>query len=200
MSADDFFAGGSKSAKFDQMNVPVGGKVLSVGPERQQKDLDGNPLWWDAAQTQPKMQLPIEVQTDLRDPEDPADDGARTIYVKKSSQMQRAIGDAVRAAGQHGAPKVGGTLHVAWTGSEPASKRGYNDKKIYTARYTPPAQQQDAFFGGQPQSSAPAAQPAPQAQPQPAAPVPAQGGARPPWEQAPAPAAAGAGGNGKTVW
>lgn len=47
-----------------------------------------------------------------------------------------------------------------------------------------------AAAGGEQLWANAAAQPAPQAQ---AAPVPAQGGARPPWEQAPAPAAAGAG-------
>lgn len=159
MSADDFFSGGNKSAKFDQMNVPVGGTILSVGPERQQRDLDGNPLFWDKAELEPKMQLPIDVQTDLRDPEDPADDGVRTIYVKKGSQMLRAVGEAVRKAGQRGAPKVGGTLHVAWTGTEPASKRGYNDKKLYSAKYEAPGVGDD-FFGksAQPAAAAPAAQ------------------------------------------
>lgn len=151
---DDFFGGGNPSASFKELNVPVGGTVLSVGPERQQSDPKGELQWWDKAETQPKMQLPIDVQTDLRNPEDPSDDGVRTIYVK--GDMKRAVGQAVRVAGQRGAPKVGGTLHVAWTASEAATVRGHNDKKIYSAKYTAPAPA-DSFFGEQ---AAPAAQPA----------------------------------------
>lgn len=144
-SADDFFGGGNKSASFKEKNKKVGGRIVAVQDQRQQRDLDGNPKWWDPdTKREPMMQLPIDVQTDERDPEDPTDDGVRTIYVK--GDLKRAIAEAVRAAGQRGAPRVGGELVVAWTGDEPASKRGYNDKKIYSAKYTPPSAN-DEFFG-----------------------------------------------------
>jgi hypothetical protein len=146
MSADDFFAGGLPSAKFDTQGTVIGGRIVRVGDPMQQRDMDGNPKFWDAEKREPMMQLPIDVETDLRDPEVIGDTGARTLYVK--GDMKRAIGEALRRAGVQGAPKVGGTLEVAWTGTEPAKKRGFNDKKVYTARYTPPAAG-DAFFGGQ---------------------------------------------------
>jgi hypothetical protein len=162
-NADDFFGGGSKSATFETMNVPVGGPIVHVGEQRQQRDLDGNPKFWDKEGREPMMQVPIEVQTDLRDPADPADTGIRTLYVK--GDMKRAIAVAVRAAGQIGAPRVGGTLQVAWTSSEAATRKGYNDKKIYTARYTAPGPG-DSFFD-QPQAApaVPVQQAAPAPQP-----------------------------------
>lgn len=149
--ADDFFGGGYKSANFLEKNKKVGGEIVSIQEQRQQREPNGDLKWWDKAETEPMMQLPIDVQTDLRDPQDPADDGIRTIYVK--GDMKRAIGEAVRKAGQRGAPKVGGQLWVAWTDTQPATTRGYNDKKIYTAMYVPPSGNDD-FFGSQPKTDA----------------------------------------------
>jgi hypothetical protein len=78
------------------------------------------------------MQLPVTVQTNLRDASDPNDDGKRTFYVK--GEMKKAIGMALRAAGAKMA--IGGTLTVTYVGDEPT--KGF-PKKIYTATYAPPA-------------------------------------------------------------
>jgi len=147
MSAgDDFFSGGLPSAKFDVQGKVVGGRIIRVGDPMQQRDMaTGTPQFWDVEQRQPKMQLPIDIQTDERDPELVGDTGARTLYVK--GDLKRAITEALRKAGVQGAPKVGGVLEVAWTGIEPAKTRGFNDKKLYSARYTAPTAA-DPFFGG----------------------------------------------------
>jgi hypothetical protein len=176
MSADDFFAGGLPSAKFDTQGTVIGGRIVRVGDPMQQRDMDGNPKFWDAEKREPMMQLPIDVETDLRDPEVIGDTGARTLYVK--GDMKRAIGEALRRAGVQGAPKVGGILKVKWAGVEPAKKRGFNDKKIYQAQYTPPAAG-DAFFGDHAMRDAEQAQRAQLVQP--AAPVD-------PWSRPPVPA------------
>jgi hypothetical protein len=155
--ADDFFSGGLPSAKFDQLGKVVGGRIVRVADKQVPcRDMNGKPQLWDDGS--PKMQLPIDVQTDERDPEIVGDTGVRTLYVKQGSDMKRAIGEAVRKVGATGAPKVGGTLEIAWTGEEPPSRRGNNPKKLYAARYTPPAAG-DGFFGDAPASNG-ATQPA----------------------------------------
>lgn len=155
-SSDDFFGSGNPSLKFEVMGKPVGGRIVRVGDPMQQRDFaTGAPKFWDKAEREPMMQLPIDVQTDLRDADIPGDTGARTLYVK--GDLKRAVTEALRKAGAKGAPKVGGELLVVWTGEEPSTKG--NPKKLYAAKYTAPAAGDD-FFGGQAATQAVPAQPA----------------------------------------
>ena len=129
--ADSFFGESSPSAKFDAIGTTVGGVITRIGDPMQQTDFSsGKPLTWDDGT--PRMQLPVTVQTDLRDPSNPLDDGKRTLYVK--GEMKKAIGAALRAAGAKMA--LGGTLTVTFSGEEPTA--GF-PKKLYTATYAPPA-------------------------------------------------------------
>jgi hypothetical protein len=160
--ADSFFGESSPSAKFDAIGTTVGGVITRIGDPMQQTDFSsGKPLTWDDGT--PRMQLPVTVQTDLRDPSNPLDDGKRTLYVK--GEMKKAIGAALRAAGTKMA--LGGTLTVTFSGEEPTA--GY-PKKLYTATYAAPAPG-GAFFE------------------EPAAPVAAAHVGAPPAAPAPAPAA-----------
>ncbi len=160
--ADSFFGESSPSAKFDAIGTTVGGVITRIGDPMQQTDFSsGKPLTWDDGT--PRMQLPVTVQTDLRDPSNPLDDGKRTLYVK--GEMKKAIGAALRAAGAKMA--LGGTLTVTFSGEEPTA--GY-PKKLYTATYAAPAPG-GAFFE------------------EPAAPVAAAHVGAPPAAPAPAPAA-----------
>jgi hypothetical protein len=162
-SSDDFFSGGLPSAKFDVQGKVVGGRIIRVGDPMQQRDMvSGEPKFWDADKREPMMQLPIDIQTEERDPEVVGDTGARTLYVK--GDLKRAVTEALRKAGAQGAPKVGGTLEVAWTGTQPAPKKGFNDKKLYTARYTAPAAG-DGFFDAGKLDAAAAARSAQPSQP-----------------------------------
>ena len=172
--ADTFFGGGSKSAKFDQVGQSVGGPITHIGEPRQQTDFKtGDPLTWRDGS--PRMQLPVTVQTTLRDPSDPTDDGKRTFYVK--GEMRKAIEQALRAAGT--GMQVGGVLTVTFSGEQPTD--GGFPKKLYTATYQPPAagggffEQPAAPVQAPPQQQWPQQQaPAPAPAPQPVAPTPAQ--------------------------
>lgn len=158
--ADSFFGESSPSAKFDAIGTTVGGVITRIGDPMQQTDFSsGKPLTWDDGT--PRMQLPVTVQTDLRDPSNPLDDGKRTLYVK--GEMKKAIGAALRAAGAKMA--VGGTLTVTFSGEEPTA--GF-PKKLYTATYAPPAA---GFFEEPAQPVAAAHVGPPPAAPQPAAPA-----------------------------
>jgi hypothetical protein len=64
------------------------------------------------------------------------DDGIRAFYIK--SQMKKAVQEAVRRAGAQRL-EVGGDLFVRYLRDEPNSRGRGKDKKIYEARYTPPA-------------------------------------------------------------
>lgn len=147
----------TRAAKFDSIGVTVGGPILRDPELRQQNDFDsGKPKTWDDGS--PAMQLVVSVQTDLRDPADPEDDGERTFYIR--ANLQRAVANAVRAAGAKGL-EVGGVLTVTYSGDGEAKKRGFSAPKLYTATYTPPtAAQQAAFLNQTPTAEAAVAAPA----------------------------------------
>lgn len=155
-SADDFFAGGTPSAKFDSPGVTVAGTITRVGEPMQQRDFTtGNPKFWDDGK--PMLQLPVDVRTDLRDPEVTNDDGTRALYIK--GELQKAVRTAVRQAGATGL-REGGHLSVTYTGNGEARQRGMNPPKLYSATYTPPAAAgADQFLGGNGNNAA--ADPAP---------------------------------------
>jgi hypothetical protein len=192
ISAEEFLMGGGiPSAKFDTIGTTVSGTIATRPEVVQQTDLDtGDPKFWNDGK--PMMQLAVTIQTELRDPEVPDDDGKRKFYVK--AKLLDAVRTAIRTAGAKNL-EVGGVLTVAYVADGEVKKRGHNPPKIYSATYQPPtAVQANAFLnGGQPAQAAPQAPaqgfvPANQgAAPQWAAPAQAQ-----PVQAAPAPAAEGA--------
>lgn len=143
-SVDSFLMGsGAKSAKFETIGTVVGGLIVDEPQLVQQKDIKtGAPKHWDDGN--PMMQLVVKVQTDQRDPDDAEDDGVRAIYIK--AQMRQAVADAVRKAGAKSL-EVGGDLKVKFTGTEAASTKGFNDKKIYAAQYAKPVASNGSFLG-----------------------------------------------------
>jgi hypothetical protein len=160
MDANDLLMGGGvKSAAFpdQQYGHTVGGVIARQPQVRQQTDFDsGKPKFFDNGD--PMMQIVVQVQTDLRDPNDSTDDGVRAFYLK--GQMQAAVRDAVREAGARGL-EVGGTLHVRYLRDEPNSRGRGKDKKVYAAKYTAPAAQAvNAALMGSDQAAAPTAAPA----------------------------------------
>ena len=171
---DLLMGGGVKSATFPNgaYGHTVAGTITQPPTTSQQRDFDSGELltWSDG---NPKMQIVVTLQTDQRDPSDPDDNGMRVLYIKASSAMQRAVRDAVKASGAKGL-EVGGVLAVRYDRDEPNSKGRGNPKKIYSAAYTPPAQQaaHDTLMGN-------GHQPAPVAPPMPA-PVPVAAPDQPP--------------------
>lgn len=167
--------GGAKSAKFTTIGDTVGGRITAEPTVQQQtKYKTGEPLFFDNGD--PKMQLVVKVQTDLR--EDAEDDGVRALYLKggfKRDTTQKAVADAVRAAGAQGL-SVGGELHLTLVHIEGV---GQDAPKSFTARYTPPQVGGGFLQPEQPAAAAPAA-PAPVAPPALVAPPQAAPAAAPP--------------------
>ena len=157
-TAEQFLMGGGvASAKFEAPGDTVSG-IIDEAPEvRQQTDIGtGEPVFWPSGD--PKMQLIVTLQTNLRDNND--DNGKRRIYVKGKS-LTEAVREAVKKTGARGL-EVGGTLSVTYTGDGQAS-RGFNPPKLYTATYARPdtTAASGSFLGVQEAPSA-----APQAAPQ----------------------------------
>ena len=158
--------GGTKSFSFENVGDTVTGVVMDPPYTKlQQTDFEGNPKVWPS-NGQPKWMYRITLQTDLRDPADPYDDGVRNIYVKWLSQQ--AVQNAVRAAGAR-TLLPGGVLTVTFTGVGPKKPGMPQPPKLYAAQYLPPAGDFMDSAAVAPQSPAPAPQSAP-----PAATTPAQ--------------------------
>lgn len=179
MDANDLLMGGGiKSASFpdQQFGATVAGVIVRPPAVRQQTDFDsGEPKFFPNGD--PMQQIVVQVQTDLRDPADPADDGVRAFYLK--AQMMQAVRDAVKATGAKGLD-VGGHLTITYVRDEPNSRGRGKAKKVYAAVYRPPAVQaaNDALMGtAQPNDGAwvpsglPGVTVPPPVQQQPAAPV-----------------------------
>jgi hypothetical protein len=152
---------GVKSAKFETVGTTIGGRIVTEPTVQQQtKYKTGEALFFDNGD--PKLQLVVKVQTDLR--EDPDDDGVRGLYLKggyKRPTTQKAVADAVRNAGAQGL-SIGGELYLTLTHIEGT---GQDAPKSFTARYVPP-QVGGSFL----QPDAPTAQAPPSAPVAPAAP------------------------------
>ena len=166
MSAHDFFNEGAPSAigtikaLGDKPGTTIGGPIVEIGEQVQQKDVNtGAPAVWPDGN--PKMMLPVTVATELRDPSITDDDGHRTFWV--SGNLKKAIGAALRQAGAKLA--VGGVLQVTFTGYGEAKNKGYNAPRVWTAVYTPPAP--GAGFFEEPVAAASVGTPAPVAAPTP---------------------------------
>ena len=134
--------GGARSISFaskdqygNMTSVPVGTSFTGVTTAppiaSQQTNFDTRkPEYWDDGR--PKMQLILELQTDLREDED--DDGIRRLYVK--GQMLSAFRDEMKRLkiDKFG---VGSRITVTLTGMKPpASGRGF-PSKVYAVQIEP---------------------------------------------------------------
>lgn len=126
--------GGNPSVKFPVLGSTIIGMVTK--PIRVADVTDpatGEVKRWNNGD--PKKQVIIELQTELRESED--DGGERTLWAK--GQMVPAIRDAVQRAGAKGI-MPGGVLQVTWASEQASSQRGLQPQKIYSAQYWPPEQ------------------------------------------------------------
>jgi hypothetical protein len=148
-SPDELMSGGHKAAVFpdQQFGHVVGGVIVEAPTTVQQRDFDsGQPKFYEDGN--PMWQIVVAVQAVQASGED---DGIRAFYLK--TQMKKAVQDAVRISGA-ARLEVGGTLQIRYVRDEPNSRGRGKPKKIYEARYTPPA-------GPAPATPAPAAPAAP---------------------------------------
>jgi len=138
---DDFLlGGGAPTASYK--DAPIGhtykGTILASEVNQQTKMGTGELLFWDDGK--PRMQAVVTIQTDLRDPELPDDDGLRTVYLKggkKRASTEKAAADAVKAAGATQL-LVGGTFGLVYTGDGAKTNPAFNAPKEYGATYVPP--------------------------------------------------------------
>lgn len=127
--------GGAKSFKFgDTPGTTVRGRIDDLQMRQQREPKDNSLKWWKDGN--PMMELRVILETDLRDADDPNDDGRRAIYVR--GEMQKAVRDAIKAAGRSNI-EAGGILSVrfeAW-GPKPQNS-AMSPPKLYRAKYEPP--------------------------------------------------------------
>lgn len=155
-TADDWMDGAAtKSASFNgPPPITFAGQIKDEPSLVQKRDFDSNePVFWPDGR--PKQMLQVNIVTDLRDPQDPDDDGTRALYLE--FRKKEAVQEAVKRAGAKGAPKRGGWLRLTYTGDDHAARKGRNAApKIYEADYRAPdpwaeeqaAPQQPAQQGG----------------------------------------------------
>ena len=199
------------SFSFDYIGAQVTGTVLDL-VEQQQTDMQtGEPKTFTNGQ--PMMMYRVDLQTQERDPNNPMDDGRRSVYLKGSRAPETqsslaAVLAAVKQATGTANIATGGTLTVQYVGDGQPKQRGFSAPKLYAASYQPPTHslgeepvrpqqvmaqpspqqqfaQQQAAQGPAPQwAQAPAQQPAYQVPAAPAQQYPAQ---QYPVQQSPAP-------------
>lgn len=132
---DDLNSGGGKSFKFDRPGDSVTGVVKSA-EIRQRTNYDTGELetWQDG---KPVNQYVIELATDLRDAQEPTDDGVRTVYVKAWGDQKADLRRAVRAAGVDDLD--GSVLTMTYTGDQPPARgqRGF-PTKLYSFKIEAP--------------------------------------------------------------
>lgn len=135
---------GGNTFPFDNIGDYVQGTVLDLA-EVQQTDLQsGQPAFWDDGK--PKMMYRVTLQTELRDPANPADDGKRTVYLRGAKKPKDdggksslcAVLDAVKDATGSGNLAYGGKLTLQYAANGPQPNRGFNAPKYYLAWYEPP--------------------------------------------------------------
>ena len=171
------------SFSFDRIGAQVTGTVLDL-VEQQQTDLQtGEPKTFTNGQ--PMMMYRVDLQTQERDPNNPMDDGRRSIYLKGSRAPETqsslaAVLAAIKQATGTANIATGGTLTVQYVGDGQAKQRGFNAPKLYAASYQPPTHS----LGEEPvRPQQVMAQPSPQQQ---FAQQQAAQGPAPQWAQAPA--------------
>lgn len=143
--------GGGKSVLLESIGDSVTGIVIGEPEERESTDDDGNVRLFKNGK--PRTVWVVPIATDLRDPEDPFDEGERTLWLKWKSL--EAVQRAIRAAGRRDI-EIGGTIILTLSGFGPRAKPSQNPPKLYSAQYSPPS---NGFMSDETPPPAPAASP-----------------------------------------
>jgi hypothetical protein len=150
---------GTKSInwKDNQVGYTVVGTIIDTPQVKQMTKFDSTDLaFWPSGD--PMMEIVCTLQTDLRDPAEPTDEGKRKLHI--SPRMQQPVAEAVRKASAPGLA-IGGRIAVQRTGGTGASGSPFT----FAAEYQPPAVDPGSMLGngGQAQPAAATAQAAPAA-------------------------------------
>lgn len=135
---------GGRSFPFDNPGDFVRGKVLDLVEVQQTDPKDGAPQFWDNGDK--KMQYRVTLQTELRDPQNPEDDGKRDIYLRGSRKPDEdgmsslcAVLEAVKeASGGSTEIKYGADLVLQYSHNGKQNNKAFNPPKKYAAWYTAP--------------------------------------------------------------
>lgn len=181
----DLSGGGGRYFSFGQRGAQPGAHIAGLVVDMKEVQATNfktkEPEFWDNGD--PKMQYKVTLQTELRDPAEPTDDGKRDIYLdgrrKPNDDGTKsklcAVLDAVRAVTGGTQLQRNGKLTVQWVSGMGET----GDPRCYAAWYEAPAL--NLQQPGQPPVAAPAQQ---------APPAPVQQPAQPPqWAQQAQPAA-----------
>jgi hypothetical protein len=140
---DSFFGGSAPSAKFSKIGDEIEGEIVDVLAQQQQRSFKpdglGDLLYWDDGK--PRMQLPVCIQTEQRDPAIEDDDGVRTVYLKKA--LKKAVGEAMKKVGHRGDPVIGDWLKIQFYAEEENGTP--NPTKQYRAKYTKAVKSADVW-------------------------------------------------------
>jgi len=138
MSITDLLnSGGAPSFKFAQIGATVRGAVVSADIVQKRNFDTGQPETWEDGS--PVNQIRVVLQTELRDPQIPDDDGQRAVYIKGWGDQLRELRRAIKAAGANDL-EPGGTFTDTYTGDGELSKgrRGF-PPKVHAYTYTRPS-------------------------------------------------------------
>lgn len=138
-----FGATRGRGISFPNPGDSVSGTIVAVHPPEQATDPSTQAPAFDR-NGKPKMQVRIDLETTQRDPEDPDDDGSRTLYVR--GWMRGTIADALKEVGET-EPKPGGVLTVTFTHQEKPTSPGLSGIKKFSAVYKPPPSGVADHFG-----------------------------------------------------
>lgn len=156
---DDLLSSGGKSFKFENPGDTITGTIAAAPLVRQTTEFGtGKPQFWDDGS--PQEQIVVTLNTALRDPSDPQDDGARSVYIKGWGPQLRAFRAAIQTAGAK--PAVGGTFTATFTGYGQKSAQGGFPPKMFEYRYEAP-NGLDGLIGGTPATHTAPATATPQA-------------------------------------
>jgi hypothetical protein len=158
---DSFFTGGvfgSYMSFGDDRCVGYerGGEIVNIGERQQTDQKTSEPQFWPNSD-RPIMIKTVTLQTQEREPNNPDDQGLRTVWLPQSRDITKAVTDALKLASPNEVRlKLGGQLWITRTGSRQTTqkdgKKG-NPAFTYKARYVPPNPSRtavtDDFFTGQ---------------------------------------------------
>lgn len=164
---DLLMSGGIKSIGWKENPVghTVVGTIIEQPKKQQMTKFESTDLaFWPSGD--PMWEIVCTIQTELRDPSNPYDDGKRKLHI--SPRMMTPVRTAVQKATAPGLA-IGGRIAVQRTGGTGATGSPFE----FAAEYQPPAVDPDSMLGGNGQAAA--ATPTSAAQPAAAAPVQAQG-------------------------
>lgn len=143
MDANSLLMGGgikSIAWKDNPIGYTVIGTITDTPKVEQMKKFQSQDLdFWPSGD--PKMQIIVTLQTDLRDPADADDDGKRRLHIPP--RMMQPVREAVQRAGAKGL-EIGGRLAVRRIGGSGAT----GDPFQFAAEYAAPAVDPGSLLGG----------------------------------------------------